>query len=206
MISRTAFSRAASMRCRQVARCPNTIVSLRRGFSAEADATKVVFSEESIGVPTATAPHRKDAAKAQSSSSATAPASSGEAAGAKQPRKFRAFRPLKAAMSLSPAAVMQLRRLLDQPEPKLIKVGVKQKGCSGLSYDLSYVDRPERLDEVVEQDGVRIVIDNRALMSVIGSEMDWVEDVLSRRFVFRNPNISRYFFCLSDPVGVMAVW
>jgi iron-sulfur cluster assembly protein len=99
-------------------------------------------------------------------------------------------------MTLSPSAVAQLRRLLDQPEPKLIKIGVKQKGCSGLSYDLQYVDRPERLDEVVEQDGVKIVIDNRALMSVIGSEMDWAEDVLSRRFVFRNPNISEFPFLI----------
>jgi len=118
-------------------------------------------------------------------------------------------------MTLSPSAVTQLRRLLDQPEPKLIKVGVKQKGCSGLSYDLQYVDRPERLDEVVEQDGVKIVIDNRALMSVIGSEMHWVEDVLSKRFVFRNPNISEWvsfsftFPCNADAdtfVGVPGRW
>lgn len=105
-------------------------------------------------------------------------------------RPLRPLRPRKAAMKLSPEAVRELRKMLDSPEPKLIKVGVKQKGCSGLTYDLSYVDQPGKLDEVVEQDGVKIVIDNRALMSVIGSEMHWEEDLLSRRFVFRNPNIS----------------
>ncbi|CAI4213636.1 unnamed protein product [Parascedosporium putredinis] len=100
----------------------------------------------------------------------------------------------KAAMTISADAVRELRRLLDLPEPKLIKVGVKQKGCSGLAYDLEYVDKPSLLDEVVEQDGVKLVIDNRALMSVIGSEMHWQEDMLSKKFVFRNPNISEFFF------------
>ncbi|SPO05116.1 related to iron sulfur assembly protein 1 [Cephalotrichum gorgonifer] len=106
-------------------------------------------------------------------------------------RPLRPLRPRKAAMKLSEAAVAELRRLLDLPEPKLIKVGVKQKGCSGLTYDLEYVDAPGKMDEVVEQDGVKIVIDSRALMSVIGSEMHWEEDLLSRKFVFRNPNISK---------------
>lgn len=105
-------------------------------------------------------------------------------------RPLRPLRPRKAAMKLSESAVRELKKLLDMPEPKLIKVGVKQKGCSGLTYDLSYVDKPGMMDEVVEQDGVKIVIDSRALMSVIGSEMHWEEDLLSRRFVFRNPNIS----------------
>ncbi|PKS10902.1 hypothetical protein jhhlp_002660 [Lomentospora prolificans] len=110
-------------------------------------------------------------------------------------RTFRALRPRKAAMTLSADAVRELRRLLDLPEPKLIKVGVKQKGCSGLAYNLEYVDKPSALDEVVEQDGVKLVIDNRALMSVIGSEMHWQEDMLSKKFVFRNPNIKQSCGC-----------
>lgn len=93
-------------------------------------------------------------------------------------------------MSLTAPAVEQLRRLLAQPEPKLIRVGVKNKGCSGLAYHLEYVDRPDRFDEEVVQGDVRVLIDSRALFSIIGSEMDWVEDKLSARFVFRNPNIS----------------
>lgn len=52
------------------------------------------------------------------------------------------------------------------------------------------MDKPGTFDEAVDQDGVKVLIDSKALFSIIGSEMDWVEDKLSRRFVFRNPNIS----------------
>lgn len=105
----------------------------------------------------------------------------------------RPLRPRKAAMKLSPTAVEQLRKLLSQPSPKLIRVGVKNRGCSGLAYHLEYVDKPGMFDEVVEQDGVKVLIDSKALFSIIGSEMDWHEDKLSKKFVFRNPNISKCF-------------
>lgn len=95
-------------------------------------------------------------------------------------------------MKLTPAAVEHLQALLDQPEPKLIKVGVRNRGCSGLAYHLEFVDKPGAFDETVEQDGVRVLIDSKALFSIIGSEMDWVEDKLNQRFVFRNPNISEW--------------
>lgn len=52
------------------------------------------------------------------------------------------------------------------------------------------MEKPGAFDELVEQDGVKVLIDSKALFSIIGSEMDWVEDKLSRRFVFTNPNIS----------------
>ena len=52
------------------------------------------------------------------------------------------------------------------------------------------MDTPGAFDEAVEQDGVKVLIDSKALFSIIGSEMDWVEDKLNQRFVFRNPNIS----------------
>lgn len=48
------------------------------------------------------------------------------------------------------------------------------------------------LDEQVEQDGVKVLIDNKALLNIIGSEMDWLEDKLNERFIFRNPNISEF--------------
>ncbi|KAI1403298.1 iron-binding protein iscA [Hypoxylon fuscum] len=101
----------------------------------------------------------------------------------------RKLRPRKAALKLTPSAVEHLRNLLDQPEPKLIKVGVRNRGCSGLSYHLDYVEKPGAFDEEVEQDGVKVLIDSKALFSIIGSEMDWVEDKLNQRFVFSNPNI-----------------
>ncbi|KAK4166731.1 hypothetical protein QBC43DRAFT_205676 [Cladorrhinum sp. PSN259] len=122
------------------------------------------------------------------------PASPSAAAPSPRPRS-RLRTPRKAAMKLTPAAVEHLRALLDQPDPKLIKVGVRNKGCSGLAYHLEYVDKPGAFDESVEQDGVKVLIDSKALFSIIGSEMDWVEDKLSQRFVFRNPNIKEQCGC-----------
>jgi hypothetical protein len=55
-----------------------------------------------------------------------------------------------------------------------------------MSYHLEYVDKPDKFDEVVEQDGVRVIIDSKALFSIIGSEMDWQEDALQARFVFKS--------------------
>jgi iron-sulfur cluster assembly 1 len=109
-----------------------------------------------------------------------------------QPRsKLRPkLRARKAAMNLTPGAVNQLKAMLNQPEPKLIKVGVRNRGCSGLAYHLEYVEKPGAFDEEVEQDGVKVLVDSKALFSIIGSEMDWVEDKLNQRFVFNNPNIS----------------
>ena len=95
---------------------------------------------------------------------------------------------MKAAISLTPTAVAHLRQLLDSPEPKLIRIGVRNRGCSGLTYNLEYVEKPGKFDEEVVQDGVKVLIDSKALFSVIGSQMDWVDDKLSSRFVFSNPN------------------
>ena len=54
------------------------------------------------------------------------------------------------------------------------------------------MDKPSKLDEVVEQDGVKVLIDNKALLNIIGSEMDWLDDKLNQRFIFKNPNISEF--------------
>ncbi len=98
-------------------------------------------------------------------------------------------------MKISPTAVQHLRDLLDQPNPQLIRVGVKNRGCSGLAYHLEFVEKPGTFDEAVEQDGVKVLIDSKALFSIIGSEMDWQEDKLSARFVFKNPNITEQCGC-----------
>ncbi|KAI4136416.1 MAG: hypothetical protein L6R39_007798 [Caloplaca ligustica] len=134
-----------------------------------------------ISIPESEAQKSKPVAETQSS---PAPA----------PRKSR-LRARKAAMTVTPAATAQLRNLLAQPEPKLIRVGVRNRGCSGLAYHLEYVDKPGMFDESVEQDGVKVLIDSKALFSIIGSEMDWVEDKLNQRFVFRNPNIKEQCGC-----------
>ncbi|WFD00732.1 Iron-sulfur assembly protein 1 [Malassezia yamatoensis] len=98
----------------------------------------------------------------------------------------------KAAMTITPKAIEHIRALQNSADgPKLIRVGVRNKGCAGMSYHLEYV-RPEeagRFDERVSQDGIEVLIDSRALFSIIGSEMDWKEDKLSAKFVFNNPNV-----------------
>ncbi|PFH54690.1 hypothetical protein AMATHDRAFT_135040 [Amanita thiersii Skay4041] len=99
------------------------------------------------------------------------------------------IRSTKAALTMTSAAIRRLRALLSGPTPQLIRIGVRNKGCAGLSYHLDYVDQPGKFDEVVEQDGVRVLIDSKALFSIIGSEMDWTEDQLSSKFTFKNPNI-----------------
>lgn len=114
---------------------------------------------------------------------------------AEKPKRRSKLRARKAAMKISAPAVEHLRELLDQPTPQMIRVGVKNRGCSGLAYHLEYVDKAAPFDEVVEQDGVKVLIDSKALFSIIGSEMDWQEDQLSARFVFRNPNITEQCGC-----------
>ncbi|KAH6645775.1 hypothetical protein BKA67DRAFT_582333 [Truncatella angustata] len=111
------------------------------------------------------------------------------------PERKRKLRPRKAAMKLTSAAVEQLREMMEGPEPKMIKVGVRNRGCSGLAYHLDWVDKAGPFDEAVEQDGVKVLIDSKALFSIIGSEMDWVEDKLSQRFTFKNPNIKEECGC-----------
>jgi iron-sulfur cluster assembly accessory protein len=129
----------------------------------------------------------------QKSAPPQSPSTAASADSTTKPRRSR-LRPRKAAMVLTPLAVNQLKSMLSQPDPKMIRVGVKNRGCSGLAYHLEYVEKPGKFDEVVEQEGVKVLIDSKALFSIIGSEMDWQEDKLSQRFVFRNPNISEFYF------------
>jgi len=98
-------------------------------------------------------------------------------------------------MTLTPAAVAHIKALLDQPEPKLLRVGTRRRGCSGLAYHLEYVDKADKFDEVVKQDGVEILVESRALLTVLGTTMDWVDEKLGSRFVFSNPNIKEQCGC-----------
>ncbi|KAJ3383256.1 Iron-sulfur assembly protein 1 [Lobulomyces angularis] len=89
---------------------------------------------------------------------------------------------------MTPNAVSRLKELQVDGN-KILKIGTKKKGCSGQSYTLDYVTEFKKFDEVVEQDGVKVVIDSKALFTIIGSEMDFVKDELSSQFVFNNPNV-----------------
>ncbi|KAJ1977188.1 Iron-sulfur assembly protein 1 [Dimargaris xerosporica] len=105
----------------------------------------------------------------------------------------------KAAISLTPAAVERVRQLTPDSATenarKFLKIGVKTKGCSGLQYALEYTNKKQKFDEVVSQDGVTVLIDSRALLTILGSEMDYVEDPLASTFVFHNPNVKESCGC-----------
>lgn len=90
----------------------------------------------------------------------------------------------------TPAAVNQIRVLLhDKPEYIGLKVGVRTRGCNGLTYTLDYTKVKHSADEEVLQDGVRVFIEKKAQLTLLGTEMDYVDSKLSTEFVFNNPNI-----------------
>ncbi|MBM3643812.1 MAG: iron-sulfur cluster assembly accessory protein [Alphaproteobacteria bacterium] len=93
-------------------------------------------------------------------------------------------------MSVTPAAAERIRGLIEgRGKPTAgIRIGVRTKGCSGLSYTLEFADAQEPRDEVVEAEGVKILIDPKASLFLIGTQMDYAEDKLKSGFVFTNPN------------------
>ncbi|MGF1641612.1 MAG: HesB/IscA family protein [Rhodospirillales bacterium] len=98
--------------------------------------------------------------------------------------------PLAQPITVTPTAVDRVRALLaGRGKPAVgVRVGIRTKGCSGLSYTLEFADEKAPFDEVVEADGVTILIDPKATMFILGTEMDYVEGKLESGFVFRNPN------------------
>jgi iron-sulfur cluster assembly protein len=102
------------------------------------------------------------------------------------PRPKRALPPL---MQLSDAAAERLRALYAAGEQgKTLRIAVKTKGCSGLSYDLSWVDGPGPGDEVVTDKGVTVLVDRKATLFLIGTVMDYEVKQMSAGFTFTNPN------------------
>src|ERR1700761_8844296 len=102
---------------------------------------------------------------------------------------------LPKAMTLTDAAAERVRALVlkgreNEPGDQILglRVGVKSRGCSGLSYVVEYAKEQKRFEEVVEDKGVKIFIDPAATMFLLGSEMDYVESTMQSGFVFNNPN------------------
>jgi iron-sulfur cluster assembly protein len=93
-------------------------------------------------------------------------------------------------ITLTDAAAARAKALLARRNGTTagLRIGVKSKGCSGLSYSIEYAEAKGPLDEVVEDKGVTIFIDPKATLFILGSEVDYVEDKLQSGFVFRNPN------------------
>ncbi len=93
-------------------------------------------------------------------------------------------------MNVTDAAAERVKSLLQQrgKESAGVRIGVRTAGCSGLSYTLEYANEKGEFDETVEDNGVTIFIDPKAVMFLVGTEMDFVEDKLKSGFVFSNPN------------------
>ncbi len=107
--------------------------------------------------------------------------------GAKAPPRPR--RELPPLMRLTEAAADRLRALYAEGEQgRLLRIGVKTKGCSGLAYDLSWTESPAPTDEKVTDQGVTVLIDRKASLFLIGSVMDYERKALSAGFTFTNPN------------------
>src|SRR3974377_681652 len=96
----------------------------------------------------------------------------------------------KQALSVTDAAAQRIQALLaKRGKPSVgVRIGVRSRGCSGLSYTLEYADEKGKFDEVVEDKGVTILVDPKAIMFILGTEMDFVEEQLQSGLVFLNTN------------------
>lgn len=95
-------------------------------------------------------------------------------------------------LQVTERAAAQLRKLIDRHEPGAvgIRVGVREGGCNGMSYQMDFATEKGPADEEIDVDGVHLLIDPMSIMYLIGTEMDFVEEKLGASFVFRNPNES----------------
>jgi iron-sulfur cluster assembly protein len=107
---------------------------------------------------------------------------------------------------LSDAAAARIHDIMDKSEGRYIgvRVGVKNGGCAGMSYTMDYAESQGPLDEVVEDKGVRILIDPKAVMFLVGTEMDFKREKLAQKFIFTNPNQTEACGCGESVVIVPA--
>jgi iron-sulfur cluster assembly protein len=109
---------------------------------------------------------------------------------AKPAAPARPRRPRPQLMTVTPAAAERVKALIESRGKATagVRIGVRTKGCSGLSYTLEFADSQQPMDEVVETEGVKLLIDPKASLFLIGTEMDYEEEKLKSGFVFKNPN------------------
>jgi iron-sulfur cluster assembly protein len=103
--------------------------------------------------------------------------------------------PGKAAVTLTPAATRQIANLMARQGSSGLRIGVKKGGCAGMEYTMDYVAAVNPLDEVVEQDGARVMIAPMAQMFLIGTEIDYETGLIESGFKFRNPNVAEACGC-----------
>lgn len=92
-------------------------------------------------------------------------------------------------MTLTDAAAARIKAIMaGKPGVVGLKLGVKKGGCAGMEYSMSWAETQDKFDEVVEDKGVKILIDPMAVLYLLGTEMDYKTDKLASQFVFNNPN------------------
>ena len=99
-------------------------------------------------------------------------------------------RPRPQVMRLTDAAAERIKAIMAKADKPFagVRVGVKNGGCAGMAYTMEYAEQAAKFDEVVEDKGVKLLIDPKAVLFLLGTEMDFKVDKLSSTFVFNNPN------------------
>src|SRR5215216_2232700 len=99
-------------------------------------------------------------------------------------------RPRPQVMKLTDRAAARIKAILAEKGSgtAALRIGIKKGGCAGMEYTMEWAAEKKPFDEVVERDGARVLVDPKAVMYLLGSEMDYVTEKLSAQFVFSNPN------------------
>ena len=99
-------------------------------------------------------------------------------------------RPRPQVVRLTDAAAERIKTVMAKADRPIaaVRVGVKNGGCAGMSYTMEYAEKIDPLDEIVEDKGVRILIDPKAVLFLLGTEMDYKTDKMQAQFIFNNPN------------------
>jgi iron-sulfur cluster assembly protein len=103
--------------------------------------------------------------------------------------------PGQSPVTLTPAAVRQIVKLMARDNAEGLRIGLKKGGCAGMEYTMDYVSQADPNDEVVEQDGARVLIAPMAQMFLFGTEIDYETSLLEAGFRFRNPNVTEACGC-----------
>ena len=103
--------------------------------------------------------------------------------------------PGKQAVTLTPAAARQISRLMTRQGSSGLRIGIKKGGCAGMEYTMDFAVDVNPMDELVEQDGARVMIAPMAQMFLFGTEIDYETSLLEAGFKFRNPNVAEACGC-----------